>query len=101
MAAIEKPANDAIIRPSREDAEGAVRTLLAWAGDDQAGWAAEATTAALDLRAVLRHKTSMPNSGAATVRPAPLPWSKTQASTGTVRTSTSTASAPLRRSFAC
>ena len=34
MAAIEKPANDAIIRPSREDAEGAVRMLLAWAGDD-------------------------------------------------------------------
>jgi len=34
MAAIENPANDAIIRPSREDAEGAVRTLLAWAGDD-------------------------------------------------------------------
>ena len=35
MAAIEKPANEqAIIRPSREEAEEAVRTLLAWTGDD-------------------------------------------------------------------
>ncbi len=38
MAAIEKPANDApaLIRPNRDQAEDAVRTLLAWAGDDPA-----------------------------------------------------------------
>lgn len=38
MAAIEKTANDtaALIRPNREQAEDAVRTLLAWAGDDPA-----------------------------------------------------------------
>lgn len=38
MAAIGKTANDAValIRPSREEAEDAVRTLLAWAGDDPA-----------------------------------------------------------------
>jgi GTP cyclohydrolase I len=35
MAAIEKTAdNQQIIRPSREEAESAVRTLLAWTGDD-------------------------------------------------------------------
>lgn len=35
MAAIEKPANEqTIVRPSREEAEEAVRTLLAWTGDD-------------------------------------------------------------------
>ncbi len=34
MAAIEKPANDTLIRPSRDEAEQAVRTLLAWTGDD-------------------------------------------------------------------
>ncbi|MFT3809835.1 MAG: GTP cyclohydrolase I FolE [Micropepsaceae bacterium] len=35
MAAIEKPANDsAVVRPSRDQAEEAVRTLLAWTGDD-------------------------------------------------------------------
>jgi GTP cyclohydrolase I len=35
MAAIEKPANDSpLIRPSRDEAEKAVRTLLAWTGDD-------------------------------------------------------------------
>ena len=38
MAAIGKTANDtsALIRPSRDAAEDAVRTLLAWAGDDPA-----------------------------------------------------------------
>ena len=34
---------------------GLERAMAEAAGDDQAGWAAEATTAALDLRAVLRH----------------------------------------------
>jgi len=35
MAAIETHANDsALIRPSRDEAEQAVRTLLAWTGDD-------------------------------------------------------------------
>ena len=35
MAAIEKPANEQpAIRPNRDEAEAAVRTLLAWTGDD-------------------------------------------------------------------